>query len=822
MAHRIVLVCVGLVFGGTLAAQQRAIAGKVTGSLDGKAIAGASVAVVGTARLAATNGSGEYTVLAPAGPVTLSVRAVGYKRKVLNVSGEQTTADVVLEADIFNLDAIVVTGQATGVEQRNLANAVTTVRAEDLNRAPTGTLEGALQGKIPGALIQENSGAPGGGVQINLRGVSTINASVDPLIVVDGIIISNDAIGNNLNAITAAAAGGNASNQDNPVNRIADLNPADIDKIEVLKGASAASIYGAQAANGVIIISTRRGQAGAPQFRMTQRLGESHVIHVLKSRVFRDSVEADSVYGTKAQTYCRPTCPYFDNISPLWDRHPLSSETDLSVSGGSDQTRYFVSGLVKRDGGIAPGTGYDKQAARVNLDQQLGSRWTLNFQTQAIHSLSHRGISNNDNSGTSPYLVFPLTPSFVDLRPTGSRISDYPVNPFERSNPLQTYAFLRNDEDVWRILATATLGWQPVATDRQTLRFTFTGGLDNFTQRNDIFSPPELQFEPNDGQPGTVVLGKTQNTNVNALGNAVYTLTPASRAYRATTSLGVQYFDKSLNFTNLVGRNLPPGQINIDQATSIAVNQDLQPIRDLAIFGQEEVLGLDERLLLTVGARGERTSRNGNVKRFFLYPKAAASYRFPALGGSAGDELKLRAAWGQTGNQPNFGNKFTPSATGTIGGLFGSSAGFTAGAANIRPERQTELEGGADATLANGRLNVNLTGYTRTVSDLILVQTPAPSSGRAASVFNGGRLRGRGIEVAAGYVVTQTPTVSWLVHATFTKTTSKVLALPVSIDFLGRPFSEPMLIRIAAAYERATHHRKPPAAFTQPAQAAAR
>src|SRR5213078_1097778 len=254
---------------------------------------------------------------------------------------------------------------------------------------------------------------------------------------------------------------------------------------------------------------------------------------------------------------------------------------------------------------------------------------------------------------------------------------------------------------------------------------------------------------------------------------------PPSRAYRATTSLGVQYFDKSLNFTNLVGRNLPPGQSNIDQATSIAVNQDVQPVRDLAMFGQEEVLGLDERLLLTVGARAERTSRNGNVKRFFLYPKAAASYRFTDFGGAAGDELKVRAAWGQTGNQPNFGNKFTPGATGTIGGLFGSSAGFTAGAANIKPERQTELEAGVDATLANGRLNVNLTGYTRTVSDLILVQTPAPSSGRAASVFNGGRLRGRGIEVAAGYVVTQTPTVSWLVHATFTKTTSKVLALPV-------------------------------------------
>ena len=179
---------------------------------------------------------------------------------------------------------MVVTGQATAVAQQNLANAVATIAPEVLTRAPTATVENALQGKIPGALVQTNSGAPGGGAQITLRGVSTINGSVNPLIVVDGLVISNDAIASNMNAITAAAGGGNASNQDNPVNRLADLNPADIANVEVLKGASAAAIYGSEAANGVIIITTKRGQTGGPKFTLTQRFGQFRLANKLGQR----------------------------------------------------------------------------------------------------------------------------------------------------------------------------------------------------------------------------------------------------------------------------------------------------------------------------------------------------------------------------------------------------------------------------------------------------------------------------------------------------------------------------------------------------------
>lgn len=776
-----------LVLVGTAAAQQRAISGRVSNSVNDEPLAGATVIVLGTPVSAVTDARGQFALSAPDGPITLVVRAIGYKRRQVPVAGDQANVAVRLEQDIFNLEAVVVTGQATSVQQKNLPQAVSVVTAADLARAPASTIEGALQGKIAGALISANSGAPGGGAQINLRGVTTINGPSDPLIVVDGLVISNAAVGNNINAITAAAAGGNASNQDNPVNRIADLNPADIERVEVLKGASAAAIYGSQASNGVVVITTRRGSLGAPQFHMTQRFGEYRVSHFMRSRVFADSAEAVTAYADSALvgSLCNlpaNACPNFDNIGLLWDRSPLSTETDASITGGTDQTRYFVSGLVKRDGGIAPHTGYEKQSIRANLDQVLGPRWTLALSTQVIHSLAARGISNNDNAGTSPYLVFPFTPSFVDLRPVNGV---YPDNPFERSNPVQTYALLKNNEDVWRALGAGTLRWEAINGERQNLRFIATGGLDFFNQRNDIYSPPELEFEPNDGQPGTVVLGKTANLNLNLLINAVHTFIPASGGLQATTAVGLQYVNRNFNFTNLVGRNLPPGQENVDQATTIIPNQDEQLQRDLGLFAQEELLAMDQRLLLTFGIRADRSSRNGNTTDYFLYPKAAVSYRLTDLGGNSANELKLRLALGQTGNQPQFGNKFTPNGTGTIGGLFGSFAGAVAGDPNIKPERQTELEGGLDGTLMNGRLNASFTLYTRTITDLLLAQTLASSFGRTQRIFNGGKLRTHGVEIGAGYAIAQTPDLSWIFRTTFSATRSRVAELPVPAFQVG-------------------------------------
>ncbi len=786
----VLLLASGLIVAGagTAGAQQRSITGRVGNAVNDEPVAGATVVVTGTAVTAVTDARGQFALSAPDGAVTLTVRAIGYKRRAVSVAPDQNTVAVRLDQDIFNLEAVVVTGQATSIEQKNLANAVTTVTPEALNRAPSATIESALQGKIPGALIQANSGAPGGGAQISLRGVSTINASVDPLIVVDGLIISNAAIANGMNAVSAAAAGGNASNQDNPVNRIADLNIADIENVEVLKGASAAAIYGSAASNGVIIITTRRGRAGAPTFHMTQRFGQYRVSHLFGSRVFRDSVEADSVIGSGASAFCNlpgGACPAFDTEKLLYGQHDLSTETQASVSGGNDNTVYFLSGLLHHDGGIALNTGYSKQSARANLGQRLGQRFNLNVNLNVVHSSARRGISNNDNSGTSPYLVFPFTYNFADLRPTGSTIGDYPNNPFERSNPLQTFGYLKNVEDVWRAMGTGSIKVDAFSSTTQSLQLIFTGGLDYFSQRNDILSPPEMEFEPQDGQPGTVVLGKASNQNLNVAGHAVHTYAPASGRYLATTSAGFQYGDRQLNVTNITGRNILTGQENIDQATSISIAQDLQPVKDLGIYAQEEVLALDRRLLLTAGIRADRSSRNGDATKYFSYPKFAVSYRFTNLGGREGDEVKLRGAWGQTGNQPTFGARFTPDTTGTIGGRFGTYVGTRSGDATIRPERQSEIELGADAVVLAGRLNVTFTFFNKTITDLLLLQTLPPSSGLTDRIFNGGKMRNRGIEASVGISVVQRPDVSWIVRSTFFSYRPVIVELPVPAFQVG-------------------------------------
>ena len=449
------------------------------------------------------------------------------------------------------------------------------------------------------------------------------------------------------------------------------------------------------------------------------------------------------------------------------------------MSGGTEQTRYYVSGLIKDDEGIAINTDYKKQSLRANIDQELNDWVTLSVNTNLIHSRSNRGLSNNDNSGTSPYTVFPFTPNFIDLAATGPLITDFPLNPFERSNPIQTFSFLKNDEDTWRALGTLTARMNLVTNEHHNLNLIAIGGADYFNQENDFVSPPELEFEPNDGQPGTVVLGKSSNLNLNLAVNGNYTYSPGSGRYQATTSMGVQYEDRDLDATRILARTLLAGQENPDQAASVSVLQDNRPVRDLGIYGQEEVLLFDRKLLLTAGLRADRSSTNGNTGKFFFYPKAAISYRFVKPFGGL-DEVKLRGAFGQTGNQPLFGAKFSPDTTGTIGGIFGVLPGNRAGDPFIRPERQTEIEAGIDAQLGGGRAEVNLTVYQRNITDLLLEQTLAPSSGQETRIFSSdSRLRNRGFEASLTISPIQSRDVNWLFRTTFFKNSTVITRLSV-------------------------------------------
>lgn len=770
-------------------AQTRVVTGSVSDATTGQPVSGAAVAVAGTALGAFTNDDGNFSVAVAPGEVALEVTMLGYQPAAVAVPAGVDNVDVALRMDVLNLDEVVVTGQATGVSRRNLANAVSSVSARELDRVPAASVEQALRGKVAGANIQSNSGAPGGGMQLQLRGVSTILGSHRPLYVVDGVIVSDQTIPSGVHTVTVSSSNPiRGGSQDNSANRISDLNPYDIESIEILKGASAAAIYGSKANNGVIVIRTKRGRVGAPRFNVTQRFGFFQLANKLGLREFTSMEEAVEFFGPQAADHWEPG-KFFDHEELLAGRTPLSYETAASVSGGTEDTRYYASGLVKHDGGIIDNTFYNKESLKLNIDQTLGDKVSFSLNTNAVHTLAGRGITNNDNRSISYYMTLPSTPSFVDLRAVcgnGSRQADvddcpdgqgsYPRNPFAASNILETASLVRNNEEVWRFVGSGNLTFDAISSGAHTLRLSTTGGIDFFNQKNALFSPPETQFEPNDGLSGTSVLGSGYSQYLNVNANAVYTYD--SDAFHSTTSFGTQYEIRDLDVSSTIAKNLIGGLQNIDRGTATEVRQNRARSVDFGVFAQEEVLLLDERVLLTAGVRADRSSNNSNTDEYHFYPKLAASFRWPV--GRAGlEEIKFRGAWGQSGNQPVYGQKFTEYEGRNIAGLPALRVVGTTAALDLRPERQTEIEGGFDATLADDRATVEFTYFNKTIRDVILERSLAPSTGFDEAIFNGGEINTWGVEAALTAVPYFTRDLQWTARATFGMNRSKVVSLPV-------------------------------------------
>ncbi|MFQ5677749.1 MAG: carboxypeptidase-like regulatory domain-containing protein, partial [bacterium] len=278
-------------------AQNLEISGTVTEALTGDPLPGANISVKGTNLGTATNVNGDFTMTLPyANQVTLVVSFIGFITQEVTVNQSTSSLNISMDEDVLKVSEVVVTGLATSVKRRNLANSVGTVSARELIPAPAQTLERALNGKIAGISINQNTGAPGGGINVNLRGTSTITGSTQPLYVVDGVIVSDAAIQSGLDLVTDATGAGSATPQGQPTNRIADINPNDIANIEVLKGASAAAIYGSKASNGVVIITTKSGIPGRTRVDVTQQIGFTTILNKIGIRKFT-AATAEATYG---------------------------------------------------------------------------------------------------------------------------------------------------------------------------------------------------------------------------------------------------------------------------------------------------------------------------------------------------------------------------------------------------------------------------------------------------------------------------------------------------------------------------------------------
>ncbi|WP_220273415.1 carboxypeptidase-like regulatory domain-containing protein [Pontibacter diazotrophicus] len=601
---------------------QTLVRGTVTDFGSGVPLPGVSVVVVGTTTGTSTDADGNYSIQLPSSTGRLTFSFLGYVPQTINITPAVTELPVQLKESTTNLQEVVVTGLATTVKRANAANAVSTINTREITGITTPqTIDAAISGKLVGANVVSNSGAPGGGIAMKLRGITSVFGNAQPLYVVDGIIVDNSSVSSGLNAITAAGGGGNTSTQDNASNRIADLNPDDIESIEVLKGASAAAIYGSLASAGVVIITTKRGAAGKTLVDLSQDVGVARVSKLLGMRTLTEERVAASFGQASVPAFiaARDAGRLIDYEEELYGNTGMLYSTRLNVSGGAEKTRFFVGGLIQDEEGIVKNTGYEKKSLRFNLDHTLSNRFDFSLSTNYINSSADRGLTNNDNAGVSFGVAMSSTPSFVNLFPDESGL--YPNNPFGASNFLQTRDLITNNETTNRFLGGLTMNAYLQESEVSNTKLVIRAGLDFYNLTTSAIFPRLLQFQSNgNGTGGAVLRGNNYNLNTNYAGFLVNTLNLADNSLFLTTTAGAtrENFnrDQVLNVaTQLIGT-----QTNLDQAGAVEVDQTVATERNKGLFFQEEV-NFRDQIIATAGLRLDKSSNNAESNEFQAFPK---------------------------------------------------------------------------------------------------------------------------------------------------------------------------------------------------------
>jgi len=764
-----------LILVGSLAAQAGTYQGKIVDS-GGEPLVGVQVFLKDSYNGTTTNVDGEFSITLSEGSGVLTVSYIGYKTQEVTVSSSAEPLLVTLEVDILKGDEVLVTGLASSVKRRNAANAVASVSGEELVGAPVQTLDGALNGKFAGVRVRHNSGAPGGGMSVNLRGVSTITGETQPLYVIDGVIVNNSTNQSGVDVISAATGAGSARPQGQPANRISDFNPNDIESIEVLKGASAAAIYGAKATNGVIIITTKKGTAGKTRINFSQKMGTSTILKTVGTRDFTYD-EAVAQYGKSvADLGTHSGGKYsktYDYEDMLYGNSGALKETSLSVSGGSDQTQFYLSTQFLDEESIVKNRYYERVAGRLNLNHRISDKFKLASTVYLARTKSDRGITGNDNTNKSYNFSFGFTPNFVDI--TQNSDGSWPDNPTNPSNPLHTVAVLTNEETVNRATGSLSANYTVFRTGSSSFSLNSVFSGDYVGQLNEIFSPPDLQDEKSKDNAGQSVLTNTHSLNTNVNLNGVFRMNISG--LKSTTTAGLSYETLDWNYSSIMASGMVVTQTNIDQSASTSTLQSRRIQQDRGVFVQEEVQ-LGDAVYAAVSLRGDKSSTLGKTDEYNWYPKVAASYQFGSIAGVF-DELKVRAASGQTGNLPPPTAKYTSMSPYNIGGMGGLVSGGVQGYDEVEPERTAETEFGVDFSALAGMVGVEFTVYKQKIEGLLLQVEEAPSTGFSSKWANAGKMETSGTELGVTLNPLRSKSLNWLSRTTYYQSKAKITELSV-------------------------------------------
>ena len=744
-------------------AQVFTASGTVKENSNGNPLAGVSITVKGTKQTTTSNSTGNFTINVNSKSAVLVLKYVGYKATEVAVTADRANLNVMMEEEVNSLKEIVITGLASSIKRSNLANAITTVSAKDLmGTTQIQTADGALYGKVAGANIRMNSGAPGGGINIQLRGLSSLTQASAPLIVLDGVYINN----NTQRTGRASVTGAGAANQDDGANRLADINPADIENIEVLKGPSAAAIYGTRANAGVLVITTKKGAAGKTVISFGQDIGIGSPLKMMgvdnwseaKINSFfpaaRRAVELGRLQtATSTNNFVNYEDYFYGNTATL-----LNSR--LSIRGGDEKTKFFVSGSLTDEGGIVRRTGFERQSVRANIEHKLSKSVVLSVNSNYIRTNTDRGFTGNqNNSGASIGYNISYVPNYFDLRPVNGV---YPANPYFAENPVAVTDKGVNNALVNRFIQSFNLDVNLFKNENSQLKFRVNGGLDYIQNSTKVYLPDDLQFQRGQANPGDVLVGKQESMNTNFQAAFVYDW--KIKRVNFNTQVGLVRLDFRNDGLFNRGRGLAPGQINIKQATVQEVESQFESTQsDVGIFVQKQ-MNFEDKIIGTLGMRMDKSNTNGDANKFYGFPKASlainlANFDFWKM--EAISQFKPRVAYGQTAGPVPFGSTFTSLGGVNIGGLLGATVATGIGNSNIVPERASEIEFGFDAGFLNNKILFEATYYVKTTLDNLQPLTLSPATGVVNTTSNEAEMRNKGFELGLSGTVVDKANFKW-------------------------------------------------------------
>ncbi|TXT28244.1 MAG: TonB-dependent receptor plug, partial [Chitinophagaceae bacterium] len=614
---------------------QTVIKGKVTDS-RGAPVPGASVQIKNAGNGTASNNEGVYqfTVNLKPGKHEVVISSVGFssseKSITVKSNNESFTIDASLKDDATGLDEVVVTGTSQGTTKKQLGNFIGTIKGSQIANSGSSNAIASLQGKVAGAQITQNSGDPAGGMSVKLRGVSSISGSSDPLYIVDGVII------NNSNArVTNASADYDAVGSVGQ-NRMVDINPNDIDRIEVLNGAAAAAIYGSRANAGVVQIFTKRGSSGAPKVTFSSKVNSNSLRKRLE--VNRSPVKfGGPTDGPGALTQDVITAPFQTTTTPVtrYDyqddifRTGYGTDNNISITGGQDKTRYFASLNYNTNQGIIKGTDNTRFGFRLNIDNNLTKWLSWNAGINYINNATNE--KPDGNTFFSPINAITIIGNFHNIGVRDANGNLQAVGERGRVNPLTVMNDIKQRNVTNRTISNVGFKLYPF----KGMVIDYTAGLDNITQNGTTYIPPF-----------------TYNASPGFYGGGL-TLDPTQNGYASAATFNSTFFNHDLNFTYSTqiidklssvtqfgyseqyeksqyiltqSRGLLPGISTANGGSTLLPSADGRSERSVRGFFLQQNFKFNNQFFVTAAGRIDGSSVFDKSNRNFFYPKVSGNY----------------------------------------------------------------------------------------------------------------------------------------------------------------------------------------------------